>query len=465
MKTKLIGTIGPSINNKKHIEKCISLNLNTFRINMSHCSKEKLYELCKIIKEKSKNKSVAILLDTQGPEIRTLVDESNPIELKKNDEIFVKVRDGEISEEIKSFDINYENIVNDIEEGKLILVDSGNIELEVLKKKENGLLCKVLNSGTVTNKRHVNVPGIHIQLPGLTEKDKLDIIEGIKQDVDYIAMSFVRCASDVVELKNLIKKNNGKQKVIAKIEDAQGIKNIDKIINVSDGIMVARGDLGLEIPIEDVPIKQSELIKKARLKGKLVIVATHMLESMIQNPSPTRAEVSDIATAVRDKVDAIMLSGETATGKHPFRCIELMQKVAIRQEQEEKAKEYYDPQISIKDDQVKLMKAACLLYKEINANALVIFTRHGRTAQNASWMRINGNIFCFTDNKKLFNQLSLYWGIQAFFIEKNSNIAIIDALNFLKNNSSLKINDKVIIVAETLVNDQSLQSIQYKVIC
>src|SRR5690606_24603579 len=332
-KTKIICTIGPVSSSYDMLEKLANAGMNVARLNMSHGEHDNCARIIKAIRTLNKKLKhpVAVLLDTQGPEIRTGV-VTEDLNLKTGDVVTVVAR-SEADVEARSILINYEDIINDVNVGDRITVDNGLINLEVLTKEERAMRCKVLDGGILKSRRHVNLPGVRVNLPAITEKDRRDIAFAVEQDVDFIALSFVRGAEDIRELKTMLGNKAGKTKIVAKIEDQEGVKNLDAIIAEADGVMVARGDLGVEIPFEQLPRVQRHIIQRCAELGKRSIVATHMLESMIENPMPTRAEVTDVANAVYEEADAIMLSGETTTGKYPVRCVEVLDRIARATEQ------------------------------------------------------------------------------------------------------------------------------------
>ncbi|WP_235588736.1 pyruvate kinase, partial [Sporosarcina koreensis] len=319
-KTKIVCTIGPASESPELLEQLIEAGMNVARLNFSHGSHEEHKARIQSIREASKKtgKVVGILLDTKGPEIRTHSMKNGQIELITGQHVNISMTEVEGTEDV--FSVTYEKLIEDVDKGSVILLDDGLIQLEVVSKDyEKGLIQTiVVNSGTLKNKKGVNVPGVSVQLPGITEKDREDILFGIQEGVDFIAASFVRRASDVMEIRELLEKNDGEQiHIIPKIENGEGVDNLDEILTVSDGLMVARGDLGVEIPAEEVPLVQKKMIEKCNQVGKPVITATQMLDSMQRNPRPTRAEASDVANAILDGSDAIMLSGETAAGLYP----------------------------------------------------------------------------------------------------------------------------------------------------
>ena len=324
-RTKIVCTIGPATKDVETLKQMILAGMNVARLNFSHGSfadQEVYYNAIKQARSEL-GLPVAILLDTQGPEIRTGKLEESPVFLKA-EETFTLVNDDIIGDNTKT-SITYKDLYKDVEPGATILIDDGKIELEVQKIEGKDIVCKVMNGGDLGSKKSINVPGRHINLPALKEKDINDLIDGCKYDFDFIAASFIRCADDVKAIRKVLNENGGEKiKIISKIESQEGIDNFDEILEISDGIMVARGDMGVEIPMEEVPVVQKQLIKKCNRLGKIVITATQMLESMTSNPRPTRAEVSDVANAIFDLTGAVMLSGESAMGKYPVQCVETM---------------------------------------------------------------------------------------------------------------------------------------------
>ena len=454
-KTKIIATTGPSFNTKELFKKGILAGLSCFRFNMSHAKHDEVKEYCLYIKELNTElgTNASTLLDTKGPEIRALT--KKPIDLLIDDLLFIRCKGGEVPQGVKFIDCDYEGINKVVKIGHRVSLNSGLIETKIEKILDNGILCRVSIDGIIGNNKHINLPGIKIGLPGLTDKDKKDIILAIELKIDFIAMSFVRKAKDVEELKNIILKENGCQKIISKIEDCEALENIDSIIDVSDGLMVARGDLGVETSFEQLPKIQRQLVLASQKKGKIVIVATEMLESMISSIRPTRAEVSDVALAVRNKADATMLSGETASGNHPITAIKTMAKITKIEEEFYTEKNLYNKHYQAFNGRSSLMKAACSLFEEIKAEALIVFTRYGKTVRGATWMRLNGKVFAFTDNKELYTQLGLYWGIKSFLF-KDENIEHI--VLFLRDNNYLNSGDKIVVVSETVLHKKDNRS-------
>ncbi|MEK4486721.1 pyruvate kinase [Psychrobacillus sp. FSL H8-0484] len=415
-KTKIVCTIGPASESEEMLEKLIEAGMNVARLNFSHGSHEEHAARIKTIKAVSKKlgKIVGILLDTKGPEIRTHKMENDSIELISGQTIDISMT--EVLGNTERFSISYEKLIEDVQEGSIILLDDGLIELIVKKINiSDGIISTyVQNAGTLKNNKGVNVPGVSVQLPGITEKDAKDILFGIEQDVDFIAASFVRRAKDVLEIRELLEKNNGAQiQIIPKIENQEGVDNIDEIILVSDGLMVARGDLGVEIPAEEVPLVQKSLIQKCNEAGKPVITATQMLDSMQRNPRPTRAEASDVANAIFDGTDAIMLSGETAAGLYPVEAVQTMDKIAKRTEN---AVDYRANVTKLsKAREVNLTdaigQAAAHTAINLKVKAVIAPTESGYTAKMIAKFRPGVPIIAVTSSITPSRKLTLVWGV------------------------------------------------------
>ncbi len=419
-KTKIICTLGPAVDDEKILEKLMKKGMNVARMNFSHGSHEEQkqrVEKFKKIREKL-NTPIPLLLDTKGPEIRTGKFKTNEITLKELDS-FVLVNEDIIGDNAKCT-ITYKNLYKDVSKGSKILINDGLVELEVVEIREKDIYCTVLNGGIIGNNKGINVPGAEINLPSLTDRDILDIKFGIENEFDFIAASFVRKASDIVEIRKILEKNGGEKiNIIAKIENRQGIENFDEILRLADGIMVARGDLGVEIPVEEVPIVQKSLIQKCFRIGKPVITATQMLDSMIRNPRPTRAETSDIANAIYDGTSAIMLSGETAAGKYPLESLETMAKVA---EKAENSIDYWNRLASAKYDMNPsvtnaISHATCTTAHDLEAKAIITVSHSGHTARMVSRFRPACPIIATTVNKRVCRQLSLSWGVLPYLVD------------------------------------------------
>ena len=419
-RTKIICTIGPATESYSSIRELYKAGMNVARLNMSHSDHRKAKKVIGWIKklnEKVKN-PVGILLDTQGPEIRT-GDTSEIVDLEPGQLVSFTIRD-EIDVETTSIRVHYDELIQSVDEGTLISLDNGLLNFKVLNKSKNQLECQVLDGGKLGSKRHVNLPGIRINLPSVTEKDKKDIAFGLKEDVDFIALSFVRDASDISDLKKVIKNRSKKVKIISKIEDREGLSNIEEICEASDGVMVARGDLGIETDLSNLPNIQRKIMSNCAKYGVRSIVATHLLESMIENPTPTRAEVTDVANAIYEGADAVMLSGETTIGKHPIESVDFIHRIA---KQTEKYRTLgYEDKLVIDTDWQHLGVAAKNIAESINADGIIAITRSGQTAEivsNAKPFLIP--IYAFSNNKKTIKHLSLAGSVNAFYSPTYSN--------------------------------------------
>ena len=412
-RTKIICTIGPSTESFSSIKKLHEAGMNVARLNMSHSDHKNAKKIIDRIKKlnQSVETPVGILLDTQGPEIRT-GDTSQVVNLEPGQLVSFTIRD-EVDVETTSIRVHYDELIQSVNVGTLISLDNGLLNFKVLKKSKNELECKVLDGGKLGSKRHVNLPGIRINLPSVTEKDKRDIVFGLKEDVDFIALSFVRNASDIDDLKEILKNKVKKVKIISKIEDREGLSNIEEICEVSDSVMVARGDLGIETDLANLPNIQRKIMSNCAKYGVRSIVATHLLESMIDNPTPTRAEVTDVANAIYEGADAVMLSGETTIGKYPIESVKFISRIA---KQTEKYRTLgYESQLISKTDWQHLGVAAKDIAESIEADGIIAITRSGQTAEivaNAKPFMIP--IFAFSNNKKTIKQLSLTGSVHAY---------------------------------------------------
>ncbi|MBD7943566.1 pyruvate kinase [Psychrobacillus sp. FSL K6-2684] len=438
-KTKIVCTIGPASESEETLEKLIEAGMNVARLNFSHGSHEEHAGRIERIKKVSKKlgKIVGILLDTKGPEIRTHKMEGDAIELVTGQSIDISMT--EVLGNTERFSISYEKLIEDVQEGSIILLDDGLIELVVQGiDSENGIIhTYVQNAGTLKNNKGVNVPGVSVQLPGITEKDAKDILFGIEQDVDFIAASFVRRAKDVLEIRELLENNNGSHiQIIPKIENQEGVDNIDEIIEVSDGLMVARGDLGVEIPAEEVPLVQKSLIQKCNEAGKPVITATQMLDSMQRNPRPTRAEASDVANAILDGTDAIMLSGETAAGLYPLEAVQTMDKIARHTENAVDYRANVTKLSKARDVNLTDAIGQAVAHTAINlkVKAVIAPTESGHTAKMISKFRPGVPIIAVTSTVKPSRMLTLVWGVypivgkKAFSTDEVLEIAVEESI-------------------------------------
>ncbi len=451
-KTKIICTIGPASESFEKLCELMESGMNVARLNFSHGSHEEHGERIVNIRKASEKtgKTVAILLDTKGPEIRTNDFEGGKAELVMGSEVTITTE--EVMGTAEKFSVTYAGLIDDVEVGSQILIDDGLIELEVIGKEGNDIRTKVLNSGTVKNKKGVNVPNVSIKLPGITEKDKKDIIFGIEQGVDFIAASFVRKAADVLEIRELLKEHDAEHiHIMPKIENQEGIDNIDEILAVSDALMIARGDMGVEIPPQEVPLVQKRLIKKCNDLGKPVVTATQMLESMQQNPRPTRAEASDVANAILDGTDAVMLSGETAAGKYPVESVLMQATIAETIEASldyrsilKKRTKATEPSITNAIGQSVAYTAASL-----DVSAIVTATESGYTARAISKYRPEAPIIAVTSDAGTQRRLAVSWGVQAIVAPKatSTDDMIVRSVDAVKEAGIIKDGETIVLTA------------------
>ena len=462
-KTKIICTIGPKTESFDQLEKLALAGMNVVRLNMSHAKHDGAARIIRAVKTLNRKLAdpIAILLDTQGPEIRT-GDITGELALTTGDEITISVRDGG-DVEASSIRIHYDDLVSALKIGDRITVDNGIINLEVLTKNDNGTLgCKIIDGGILKSKRHVNLPGIRVNLPAITNKDRSDIAFGIEQEVDFIALSFVREAEDVRELKALLGKKAGKIKIIGKIEDQSGVANLDDILQEVDGIMVARGDLGVEINLAELPNVQRKIVRRCAEEGKRVIVATHLLESMIENPIPTRAEVTDVANAIYEEVDAVMLSGETTIGKYPIRCVE--QLVEIARASERVPGLSFVQKLTPDSDKQQIAHYAVQLAESIGAKGTVVITRRGYMADFVTNCHPQkSRIYAFTNDSQTRRRLVLNRNVSPYRIafSQDPEKTLTSAFKLLKGKAGLDSGDKVVVISDML-SGQGIEAIQVR---
>ncbi len=424
-KTKIVCTLGPSTENEDVLKQMMIEGMNVARCNFSHGTYDDHKRRMDMVKKlrKEVGEPVAILLDTKGPEVRVRNFKEGKVTLEEGQLFTLTADDVEGTKDIVS--VTYNRLYEDLEVGMRVLIDDGLIEMKVEKVDKNNIVCRVINGGIVSNHKGVNVPEVDLSMPYISDKDREDILFGIEQDVDFIAASFVQKKEDILQLRKLLEKNGGEDiRIISKIENAQGVANIDDIIEVSDGIMVARGDMGVEIPYEEVPVIQKKIIKKVYRAGKQVITATQMLESMIKNPRPTRAETTDIANAVYDGTSAIMLSGETAAGAYPVEAVKTMVRIAERTEQDvDYCKRFFQYERNANPDITDaICHATCTTALDLNARAIVTVTKSGRSARMISRYRPNSDIISCATTEKVCRQLSLTWGVVPVLIKEEKEV-------------------------------------------
>ncbi|HEX5169182.1 MAG TPA: pyruvate kinase [Cyclobacteriaceae bacterium] len=456
-KTKIVATVGPASNNKEMLRALVKEGVDVFRLNFSHGTHEDHLKVIKCVRELNEemNTAICLLQDLQGPKIR--VQEVQPgVVLERGQELIITTRQLVGNQEIVS--TSYTGLIKDVGPGDMILVDDGKIELKVKEVRDIDVVTEVVYGGALKSRKGINLPFTKVSAPSLTEKDLVDLDFGIKHNIDWIALSFVRKASDIVAMREILKKNNSSARVVAKIEKPEALSNIDEIIELTDAVMVARGDLGVEIWLEEVPMVQKMLVEKCNKVGKPVIVATQMMESMIENPRPTRAETNDVANAVMDGADALMLSAETASGKYPLEVIRSMVRTIASVEKNESI--YYrfrdaDPKspIFVHDS---FVLAACKLAKDVGAKAVVGMTTTGYTAFKSSSHRPNLNIFVFTANKKLLTTINLVWGSRAYFYDKvnSTDETISDVEEILKQDGHVKSGDIFVVLASMPIKEK-----------
>ena len=458
-RTKIICTIGPATKDLKTLKNLYNNGMNVARINMSHAdhrsAKSIIDRIHKINADpKSRFGPIGILLDTQGPEIRT-GDTNITQDLKVGDEVTLTVRD-QVDVETSSIKINYKDLIESVNPGSKISVDNGLINFKVLKKESETLLCKVLDGGKLGSKRHVNLPGVRINLPSITSKDMDDINFGIKNKVDFIALSFVRDKEDLKKLQQILDKKKSYAKIIAKIENQDGLDNINDICKFSWGVMVARGDLGIETSLTDLPNIQRKIMHACAKWGRRSIVATHLLESMISNPTPTRAEVSDIANAIYEGADAIMLSGETSIGKYPKECVQFLKSIAIKTEKFPTLG--YEKNLISTTDWEHIGVAAKNLAEATNADGIIAITRTGNTATYVANAKPNGiPIYTFTNNKDTYKKLSLVGSSYSYMIGslKDHDKTLNKVIKILKKKYDKKTKLKFILVSGIFSEEHS----------
>lgn len=452
-KTKTICTLGPSTDNDKILRELMLNGMNVARFNFSHGThQEHKTRLGKIKKFRQElDLPIATLLDTKGPEVRVRNFVNGSVTLQNGNNFTLTTRDVEGTEEIVS--ISYANLPTDVSVGTRILIDDGLIEMNVTAIENNtDIICTVINGGIVSNHKGVNVPGVDLSMPYVSEADKEDILFGIQEGYDFIAASFVRTASDVLQIRKILEDNGCYSiNIIAKIENKQGVKNIDEIIQVSDGIMVARGDMGVEIPSEDVPVMQKLIIKKVYNAGKQVITATQMLDSMMKNPRPTRAETADVANAIYDGTSAIMLSGETAAGLYPVESLRTMVRIAIRTEADidYKKRFFAITRKANQDITDAISHATCTTAHDLNAKAIVTVTKSGETARMVSKYRPVCDIFGCTTYENVCRQLNLSWGVTPILIQEEQDTFDLfeNAIHTIQEKNLLKQDDLAVITA------------------
>lgn len=452
-KTKIVCTIGPASESEEMLEKLMNAGMNVARLNFSHGSHEEHKARIDTIRKVAKrlNKTIGLLLDTKGPEIRTHNMKDGLIVLEKGKEVIVSMNEVEGTPE--KFSVTYENLINDVNIGSYILLDDGLVELQVkeINKDKGEVKCDILNTGELKNKKGVNLPGVKVNLPGITDKDADDIRFGIKENVDFIAASFVRRPSDVLDIRQILEEEKAEITIFPKIENQEGIDNIEEILEVSDGLMVARGDMGVEIPPESVPMVQKDLIRKCNKLGKPVITATQMLDSMQRNPRATRAEASDVANAIYDGTDAVMLSGETAAGQYPEEAVKTMRNIAVSAEAAQDYKKLLSDRTKLVETSLVNAIGVSVAHTALNLNvkAIVAATESGSTARTISKYRPHSDIIAVTPSEKTARQCAIVWGVNPVVKEgrKTTNALLNNAVATAVETGRVSNGDLIIITA------------------
>lgn len=448
-KTKIIATVGPACNTKEKLWELVQAGANIFRLNFSHGTHEQHLQVIKHIRELNKehNANIAILQDLQGPKIRTDDVENNGVELKEGEKIIITKETCLGTKE--KISTSYKSLTSDVKIGDAILIDDGKIELKVLSAKNGEVTAEIVYGGLLKSKKGINLPNTEVSEPSLTEKDRRDLLFGIEQDLDWIALSFVRRAEDLADLKEIIRQHKKDIKVVAKIEKPEAIQNIDAIIEETDAIMVARGDLGVEILMEEVPMLQKMIVSKCNKVGKPVIIATQMMESMITNPRPTRAETNDVANAIMDGADAVMLSAETASGQYPVLTVTSMSRICLSVEKQDNSiynKSVIDDKSTYSDS---VIGTACTLADHTHAKAIIGLSQSGYSAYRIAAHRPKSNIYIFTSNKAFLTQSNLIWGVKAFYYDHfaSTDETIEEIKNILKKEGLLSKGDVYVTTA------------------
>ncbi len=464
--TKIIFTIGPATRDPDVLARLLLKGVDVCRLNMAHADHDWTRAAIASVAAASATvgRKVALMMDIKGPEIRT-GPLREPFQLER-DEVFdflLAPDAAPVMEGIRGVSINYPGLRDDVKVGDTMLVDSGLLRLRVVEIRDDRIRCSVRIGGPLGSRRHINLPGVHVNLPALTAKDRADVDLGVAHGVDFFALSFVRSPDDLDILRRYLQERNSQAHLIAKIEDQSAISNLEDIVRASDGLMVARGDLGIEIPFETLPLVQRRAVRLCQRMGKPVIVATHMLESMIQNPLPTRAEITDIANAVFEQADCVMLSGETTIGKYPVACVEVMNRI-IRSV-EVQAERPFNDTLPLKTPKALMLKAAAILADELPNCAILVFTRSGYLARTLSALRPRRSpIFAFTDIAPVFQNLLLYWGVEPFLMgfSEDPEETIQNAFTRLKGRGWVQPRDHIVIISNVLAGSRVIDTIQYR---
>ena len=466
--TKIIATLGPATQTPERLRELINSGVDVIRLNMAHGSTDWVAEVVSRIRAVSREvgRQVSVMMDVKGPEIRT-GDIPSPIVLTTGHRLRLHTQPNSDTD-MPTIAVNYAGFPSAVDVGTTVLVDSGLMRWEVISKTDVSVDCEVVTGGTLTSRRHINLPGVEISLPALTEKDHDDLKAGIKAGIDFVALSFVRKGQDIVELREFLTSNGSEARIIAKIEEQAGVRNMGEIIRASDAVMVARGDLGIEIDLHRLPLVQTELVLACQAEGKPVIIATHLLESMITSPIPTRAEISDVSNAVREQADAVMLSGETTTGLYPIESVEVLKRIIGSIEPSVSSE--LNHKIKLGEPKAKMLRSAAVLAQELereeeHQSGIVVFTRSGFLAYVLGALRPRGvPIFAFTDIESTFRQLMLPWGVEPFLMDFSDDPekTISDALTRLSEKNWCEDGSWMVVITNALANDQVIDTMQLR---
>jgi pyruvate kinase len=461
-KTKIVATIGPSSSSKEVLKQMILAGLDVARLNFSHGAYEDHQKVVDTVRELNKElgTNVSLLADLQGPKLRVGEMKDGSVELVNGNRIIISTQK-QIGTD-KLIYTNYREFAQDVNAGETVLLDDGKLVMKILSTNgKDTVECEIIQGGPLSSRKGLNLPNTKVSLPALSEKDLQDLDFALKQEVDWIGLSFVRNAEDVIALKKIIAESGKHAKVVAKIEKPEAVEQIEEIVRVTDAVMVARGDLGVEIPLQSVPLIQKKIVKRCVSSAKPVIVATQMMESMVTSVTPTRAEVADVANAVLDGADAVMLSGETSVGKYPVEAIRIMNSIIA--EAEKYGDLYYHEEIPLEVDEQRFMTdsvcySACRLAYRVKASALVTMSFNGYTRYRISSWRPNAMVFVFTSNKKILNQMNLVWGVRAFYYDKmvSTDQTIADIRFFLKKNGYTQEGEFIIHLASMPIAEQGM---------
>jgi pyruvate kinase len=464
--TKIIFTIGPATFSPEVLTELLQRGVDVCRFNMAHADHAWVRAACAnlLAAQQRAGRKVALMMDIKGPEIRTgPLDE--PFELRRGElfDFFATPGAEPVREPVPGVRVNYPGMIHDVRPGDTVLVDSGLLRLRVESVDAARIRCSVRIGGQLGSRRHINLPGVRVNLPALTDKDRADVRFGIELGFDFFALSFVREPADLDSLRRCITEQGARAAIIAKIEDQAAVTNLDEIIRASDGLMVARGDLGIEIPYETLPLVQRRAVRSCLAMGKPVIVATHMLESMIHNPVPTRAEITDVANAVAEQADCVMLSGETTTGKFPVACVDVLNRIILSTEGVNERP--FNTTVELRTPKTLLLRSAVIFSEELKDSVLLVFTRSGFLARVLSALRPQKSpIYAFTDVNEVFQQLLLYWGVEPFFMtfDADPEKTIRDAMRVLIEKGWSHVGKPVVVISNVLVGERIFDTIQFR---